>query len=307
MYIYLYNIHISIKKSKKHTDLEKLINLKIKNKKGIFFINNEKEKKHNFATNKNIQIIRQKNEFIEKTYKKINYIAINTNTVTSIGTSLIPFIEHNDGNRTLMGSNMQKQAIPIKKKEKALLQTGNESKVGMESSYITRAKKAGLYKYNSCDKIIIKVIKDKTNYKPNSFSTTNKKKKKMKKNHRIMNQNQNPKEKIYHIQTNPKTNQNLYIKQDIIKKNKTWIKKGEILTNNSHVNFGKLCLGKNLLIGYMPLEGYNFEDAIIISKKIVKEKSLTSKHIKKYLTFKEDNEMGKVQKLTNKFQTTKRN
>lgn len=270
----------------------------MKNKKGIFLVANEKQKKMAFSINENSQIIIKKNEFLEKTYKKITYIATKTNIITSIGTSLIPFIEHNDGNRTLMGSNMQKQAIAIQGKEKPLIQTGNEKKIATESSYIIRTKKEGIFKQKLENKIIIKEIKNKLDTKKISHSITTKMKKKLKENMNIVKKNRNYKLRTYNVQKNLKINQNFYLEQTIIKENKKYTTTGEILTNNSHIKYGNLCLGKNLLIGYIPLEGYNFEDAIIINKSIINQEILKSIHIKKYLTFKMDNEMGKVRKLS---------
>lgn len=189
---------------------------------------------------------------------------------------------------------MQKQAVPLNKKEKALIQTGNETKLAMESPFITRSKREGEYKYQSKNKVIIEEIRSYENFVRTNFSFINKKKVQMKINIQPRKKSQQNKLRIYQLQTNTKTNQNLFFKQTPIKKDIKWIKKGELLTNNSDISFGKLCLGKNLLIGYMPIEGYNFEDAIVISKKIITEKSLTSTHIKKYLIFKIDNELGKV-------------
>lgn len=258
---------------------------------------NEKEKNLYLSTNKRSLTLRNKNEFITKTFKKINYVAINTNTVTSIGTSLIPFIENNDGNRTLMGSNMQKQAIPINKKERPLIQTGKETKISTESPYLTRTKKEGIYKYCSKKKIIIKEIETKTINNPNqSYSTITKRKESIKRKLNTIKENQTNKLKTYKLENNHRNNQSLYTNQKAINKYGKWVKKGEIISNNTHIEFGKLSLGKNLLVAYMPLEGYNFEDAIIINRKIVKEESLTSMHIKKYLSFILDNEIGKVRK-----------
>jgi DNA-directed RNA polymerase subunit beta len=192
---------------------------------------------------------------------------------------------------------MQKQSIPINKKEKPLIQTGTETKIATESSYLIRTKKEGVYKYHSKNKIIVKEKKESLiNYNKQSFSILKKKKEKVKLKSDKIKENESYILRTYKLEDNLKTNQNLYIRQNLINKTGKLVKKGEILTNNSHINFGKLCLGKNLLIGYMPLEGYNFEDAIIINKKIIKEESLASMHIKKYLTFILDNEIGKVRK-----------
>lgn len=192
---------------------------------------------------------------------------------------------------------MQKQAIPINKKERPLIETGKETKISTESPYLTRTKKEGIYKYYSKKKIIIKEIQTKviSNTNP-SYSIIKKTKEKIKEKFQNKKENKINKLKIYQLENNDKNNQSLYTNQKAIDKCGKWVKKGEIISNNTHIKFGKLSLGKNLLIAYMPLEGYNFEDAIIINRKVVKEKSLTSMHIKKYLSFILDNEIGKVRK-----------
>lgn len=250
---------------------------------------------YQFSNNKNERIARKKNEFIEKSYKKTNYIFTKSNQVTSIGTSLIPFLEHNDANRSLMGSNMQKQAIPLINKENALVQTGTETKIGMESSGIIRAKKSGIIKYKSANKIIIQEQKNTKKLNEN-HSQVKKNTYKILKNTNVIKKKKLYTTRIYKITKNRKSNQNLYITQHAVRKNYNWIKQGEILTNNSHIKQNKLCLGKNLLVAYMPLEGYNFEDAIVISRKLIEKKAFSSLHMKKHLTFITDNEMGQVRK-----------
>lgn len=105
------------------------------------------------------------------------------------------------------------------------------------------------------------------------------------------------KKRTYKIGKEETNNQNIYTKQQIVIKKKNWIKKGTLLTENTHIKNGRLCLGKNLLTAYIPIEGYNFEDAIVINKKLIEQKSFMSMHIKKYINFIINNEMGKVRKL----------
>lgn len=238
--------------------------------------------------------MRHKDEFNKKILKKLNFVFIKPNQVTSVGVAMIPFLEHNDGNRALMGSSMQKQAIALINKEKPLIETGYETKVILESSSIIRLNNSSLMKYQSTTKIILVENKlNKQNLKkiPYNISFEKKQKKNL-----IFNDNLKKKKKVFILEEFRKTNQKMYINQKPRAKIMKWIKKGTMLNDNSYIENGKLCLGRNFLIAYMPFEGYNFEDAIILNKKLIEKEELTSKHIKKYLTFILNNEMGVVRK-----------
>ena len=237
--------------------------------------------------------MRHKNDFNKKILKKLNFVFIKPNQVTSLGVAIIPFLEHNDGNRALMGSSMQKQAISLINKEKPLIETGYETKIILESSSMIRLNNSSVIKYQSTNKIILveNIIK-KENLKKIHVNTSLEKKKK-----KILIFDANlKKKKFFKIEEFRKTNQKMYITQKPRIKQMKWIKKGTMLNDNSYIENGKLCLGRNFLIAYMPFEGYNFEDAIIINKKIIEKEELTSQHIKKYLSFILNNEMGVVRK-----------
>lgn len=211
----------------------------------------------------------------------------------SIGTTLIPFIEHNDANRALMGSNMQRQAVPLIKKEKAIVRTGIETRIAHDTEFSEIALKSEYIKYSSLKKVVShNEIKYPNLYKNKNFNISLCKKVK----HINLKEQKYKyyKEKIYLIQKNKNSNQNIYLLQQPSVVKKTWVKKGQIIGESSGIYKGELALGKNLLVGYLTFEGYNFEDAIIISDKLVKENTLNSIHVKKYKTFLIKNETGEV-------------
>lgn len=236
---------------------------------------------------------RKDKEFQTNLSKKAKLINISPIQMISIGTGLIPFLEHNDANRALMGSNMQRQAVPLIRKEKAIVRTGIETRIAHDTEISEIALNSGYIKYSSLKKIITHNKIEHPNishYKNFNASLCHKIKNLNIKNKRY----KHYKEKIYSIQKNKNSNQNIYTLQAPSVKKKTWIKKGQIITEGSGIYKGELALGKNLLVGYLTFEGYNFEDAIIISEKLVKEKILNSIHVKKYKTFLVKNETGEV-------------
>lgn len=187
---------------------------------------------------------------------------------------------------------MQRQAISLIKKERPIIQTGVEKLVAKDSESTLYAKNSGLVKYINNEKIIIHersaLLINKTN-KPSLLS-------KIKKN---INRNKKIslsiiKRKTYEIEKIKKSNQNIIMCQTSIVKKNEWVKKGQLIADGTGTYDGKLSLGKNLLIGYMGWEGYNFEDAIVINEKLIHDDSLTSISIKRYKTFIVSNEIGEV-------------
>lgn len=228
----------------------------------------------------NLYYTRKNQKFILTKTNKIKYMISSTNQLISIGTGLIPFLEHDDANRVLMGSNMQRQALPIIKKEMPLVETGMELEIAKESQSTLIAKKSGIVIYKSIKRIIIKEIIGKTNYFLNKTKSIKEKtKNKLPKKRGKYKTNQ------YTIENTRKSNQNSYLQQIPNKSRGEWIKKGEIIADGNATIQGKLSLGCNLLICYMSWEGYNFEDAIIINEKLAKNDTLSSLHIKKYKTY----------------------
>lgn len=219
----------------------------------------------------------------------------------SIGTGLIPFLEHNDANRALMGSNMQRQAVALSFKETPFLKTGLENIVAKNSETTITTNLSGMIKHVDNRKIIIyediKFLENTQKIKSNSKCYLRKLSKKnieKKSDRRIISFNK----KVYFLEKNKKSNQNTQIKQNSTINKGEWIKKGKIIVDGTATFAGNLAIGKNLLIGYLGWEGYNFEDAIIINERLVKENLLTSNHIKKYKTFLSNSEIGNVRTST---------
>lgn len=226
--------------------------------------------------------IRKNHSFITDKPKNINFISSSTNQFISIGTGLIPFLEHDDANRALMGSNMQRQALPLEKGEISLIETGIEKLIAKESQSTILAKASGKVKYSNTKKIIIEE-KTKQIKKLNNKSTIKKIKTLL--NKKYQNKTSKVKRNTYFLENSRKSNQNSYLSQKPIVNKNEWVRKGQIIADGAGSLNGKLSLGKNILIGYIGWEGYNFEDAIIINERLVNEDVFTSVHIKKYKTF----------------------
>lgn len=294
---------INLKKDKNY--FFKIIKSNVKITKGIYFISSQQEKQLFLAPGDiciskkergNIVSIRKNKELITKKMSNINYISTSSNQIISIGTSLIPFLEHNDANRALMGSNMQRQAVPLTEKEIPIIQTGLEKNVAKDSELTIIAKNSGIVAYSSFKKIIIKEKLDKDLNRYDKLTENQSVQKKIKaklKNKNNINFNSYNK-KLYSLEEHQSSNQNTHIKQKSIVKRHEWVIKGQVLADSSSTNNGKLALGKNILIGYVGWEGYNFEDAIVISEKLVKNNTFKSLHIKKYKTFLFNDETGEV-------------
>lgn len=240
--------------------------------------------------------IKYKNQ-VNFTKKKNIFIPILMNQILSIGTCLIPFIQHNDANRALMGSNMQKQAVPLQYKEVPIFSTGIEQIIVLNNDLNQQFGKSFIIKLSGLKKIIsheiINIDKKQLKF-PIIKSVFIKKKVKLKiKNFKLL-KYLKYKKRIFILNNNQITNQSNfhYLHYNLNENN--WVRKNELFTENSSTKNQKFAIGKNLLVGYLPWKGYNFEDAILISDRLVKSNSFTSLHVKKYKTFLMKNETGEV-------------
>lgn len=257
-----------------------------------FFKNFKKSNKKllyiNSSTNLNKLLLNSKSKY----KKKYSINSICSLQMISMGTSLIPYVEHNDANRALMGSNMQKQALCLIKKELPILGTGTEKLISNISGSNIISKKSGIVKYASMKKIIVhenlnityKKIKNVKKCTKSFFNKIKNINNRIKYNNYI--------KRTYFLKKEKKSNQSTYKYQIPLVEKNNWIKKGEIIAEGLGTKSGNLSIGKNILIAYMPFKGYNFEDAIIINKTLVKKNTFTSIHIKKYKTFITKNETG---------------
>lgn len=210
---------------------------------------------------------RFKNEFILTTPDKVDYIDISPKQIVSVATALIPFLEHDDANRALMGSNMQRQAVPILKAEKPLVGTGMEKIIAMDSGVTIIAKRSGTVVKVDASRIIIKVD-----------------------NLEIINDDTGV--DIYNLIKYTRSNQNTCINQRPLVKLNDKIKKNDIIADGPATDLGELALGQNLFVAFMAWNGYNFEDSIVLSEKIIKENKLISIHIEELICIARDLKLG---------------
>ena len=194
-------------------------------------------------------IVRYQGDIMAVPSDKVDYVDVSPKQIISVTTSLIPFLEHNEANRALMGSNMQRQAVPLENLEAPLVQTGMEGKVARDSMGAIRARRAGKVVYVDGQKVQVKTSHGVDRYSPVRFR---------------------------------RSNQRTCINQRPIVKKGQRIKKGDFITDGPAILQGKLSLGRNILVAFMPWEGYNFEDAILISEKLAKEDIFTSIHIEQF-------------------------
>lgn len=193
---------------------------------------------------------RHRGDFPYKRPEEIQYMDVSPDQVFSVSTCLIPFLEHDDANRALMGSNMQRQAVPLLTEEVPLVGTGMEGPAAMDSGVVVKAKRAGEVIYADA-----KVIKVKTS---------------------------NGEIDEYTLQKFKRTNQGTCFNQKPIVRKGQKVKAGDILADGPATDNGKLALGKNILVAFMPWMGYNFEDAILLSERLVYDDVYTSLHIEQF-------------------------
>ena len=194
--------------------------------------------------------VRYRQEFITSSPDQIDYIAVSTIQIISAATSLIPFLEHNDANRALMGSNMQRQAVPLLYTEKPIVGTGLESRVAKDSGSVVLSRTHGTVSYVSATKIGIQNFDGQTIH--------------------------------YRLKKYYRSNQDTCINQHPMVWPGDKVVMGQVIADGASTESGEIALGKNILVCYMPWEGYNYEDAFLISERLVYDDIYTSIHIERY-------------------------
>jgi DNA-directed RNA polymerase subunit beta len=215
-------------------------------------------------------IARMEGDFPVVDPKEVNYIDVAPNQISSISASLIPFLEHDDANRALMGSNMMRQAVPLLRVDSPIVGTGLERRVAKDSRVLINAEGAGVVEYVDADKIIIKY--DRTEEERLvSFESDS---------------------KTYELIKFRKTNQGSSINLKPIVNIGDRVEEGQVLCQGYATENGELALGRNMKVAFMPWKGYNFEDAIVLSERVVIDDMLTSIHIDEYSLEVRDTKLG---------------
>src|SRR3989344_1767868 len=210
---------------------------------------------------------RCKNEFMLSTPDKVDYIDVAPSQIVSVAASLIPFLEHDDANRALMGSNMQRQAVPCLKTEKPLVGTGIERIVAIDSGATVVARRGGLVDSVDASRVVVRVNDDET--KPGEVGVD-----------------------IYNLIKYTRSNQNTNNNQKPLVRVGDVIAKGDVLADGPSTDMGELALGRNILVAFMPWNGYNFEDSILISERVVEQDTFTTIHIEELQTVARDTKLG---------------
>ncbi|MBL10410.1 MAG: DNA-directed RNA polymerase subunit beta [Acidiferrobacteraceae bacterium] len=210
---------------------------------------------------------RYQNEFTLSTPDKIDYIDIAPSQIVSVAASLIPFLEHDDANRALMGSNMQRQAVPTLLSEKPLIGTGMERRVATDSGVVVVAERGGIINSVDASRIVVKVDDDEVDTGDVGVD-------------------------IYNLVKYTRSNQNTTINQRPLVGIGDSIKRGDVLADGPSTDLGELALGRNVLVAFMPWHGYNFEDSILISERLVQEDVYTSIHIEELACVARDTKLG---------------
>jgi DNA-directed RNA polymerase subunit beta len=221
-------------------------------------------------------IARQEGDFPVIDPTNVNYTDVAPNQIASISASLIPFLEHDDANRALMGSNMMRQAVPLLRPEAPIVGTGLERQVASDSRVLINAEGNGVVEYVDADKIVIKYERTDEEAMVSFDSDT----------------------KEYQLVKFRKTNQGTSINLKPIVEKGDKVSKGQVLCEGYATQNGELALGRNMKVAFMPWKGYNFEDAIVISEKVVRDDIFTSIHIDEYSLEVRDTKLGN-EELTN--------
>ena len=210
---------------------------------------------------------RHQNEFTLSSSESVQFIDIAPSQIVSVAAALIPFLEHDDANRALMGSNMQRQAVPTIRSEKPLVGTGIERKVASDSGVVVVAKRGGVVNVVDSSRIVVKVNDKEVDSGDVGVD-------------------------IYNLIKYTRSNQNTTINQRPLASVGDKIEKGDVLADGPSTDLGELALGRNILVALMPWNGYNFEDSILISERLVQDDVYTSIHIEELNCIARDTKLG---------------
>ena len=210
---------------------------------------------------------RHHNEFALSTPDKVQYMDVAPSQIVSVAASLIPFLEHDDANRALMGSNMQRQAVPCLRAEKSLVGTGIERTVAVDSGTTVQARRGGVVDHVDAGRIVVRVHDDEALAGEVGVD-------------------------IYNLIKYTRSNQNTNINQRPLVKVGDIIAAGDVIADGASTDMGELALGQNMLVAFMPWNGYNFEDSILISERVVADDRYTSIHIEELSVVARDTKLG---------------
>jgi DNA-directed RNA polymerase subunit beta len=211
--------------------------------------------------------VRHLNEFTVMSPDRVQFMDVSPRQVVSVAASLIPFLEHDDANRALMGSNMQRQAVPTLKAEKPLVGTGIERKVAADSGVCEVARRGGVIESVDASRVVVRVNADEITTGEAGVD-------------------------IYNLTKYTRSNQNTCINQRSIVKQDDVVVRGDILADGPSVDMGELALGQNMRIAFMAWNGYNFEDSILVSERVVREDRFTTIHIQELTCIARDTKLG---------------
>ena len=211
--------------------------------------------------------VRFQNEFTMMAPDKVQFMDVSPRQIVSVAAAMIPFLEHDDANRALMGSNMQRQAVPTLRAEKPLVGTGMERRVAIDSGVAFTAKRGGVVDKVDAARIVVRVNDDETVAGEAGVD-------------------------IYNLIKNTRSNQNTCINQKPLVKPGDHVSRGDVLADGPSTDLGELALGQNILIAFMPWNGYNFEDSILLSERVVEEDRFTTIHIEELTCVARETKLG---------------
>ena len=220
-------------------------------------------------------MVRQAGEFREVPRETVQYMDVSPKQVVSIAAALIPFLEHDDANRALMGSNMQRQAVPLLQAERPYVATGNEERLARDSRVLITARQAGRAAYVSADRIVVTADGELPSSPKDPMKIAD-----------------GPEAQVYELRKFMRSNAGTCFNQRPMVRVGQRIARGQVLADGPGTNEGELALGRNVTVAFMPWCGYNFEDAIVINERLVKEDVYTSVHIEEFECGARDTKLG---------------